>query len=182
MPSDYNWPDKTLYDILTRKEYLGHTITGKTYKVSYKSKKTKKNPEEKRYFFPNTHEPLIDEETFELAQKRIATRQRPTKVDEIDLFSGLLFCGDCGYKMYAVRGAGTLERKHAYTCGNYRNRARNDMLFLGQAGLDYPASVGRVVSFHGCEPPFTCRKSGGNHKRRKPQKGGLGVATPTRFP
>lgn len=117
----YNWPDKTLYDILTRKEYLGHTITGKTYKVSYKSKKTKKNPEEKRYFFPNTHEPLIDEETFELAQKRIATRQRPTKVDEIDLFSGLLFCGDCGYKMYAVRGAGTLERKHAYTCGNYRN-------------------------------------------------------------
>ena len=124
----YNGPDKTLYDILTRKEYLGHTITGKTYKVSYKSKKTKKNPEEKRYFFPNTHEPLIDEETFELAQKRIATRQRPTKVDEIDLFSGLLFCGDCGYKMYAVRGAGTLERKHAYTCGNYRNRARNDML------------------------------------------------------
>jgi len=124
----YNWPDKTLYDILTRKEYLGHTITGKTYKVSYKSKKTKKNPEEKRYFFPNTHEPLIDEETFELAQKRIATRQRPTKVDEIDLFSGLLFCGDCGYKMYLQQGAGTLERKHAYTCGNYRNRARNDML------------------------------------------------------
>jgi len=122
----YNWPDKTIYDILTRQEYLGHTITGKTYKVSYKSKKTRKNPEDKQYFFPNTHEALIDEETFELAQKRIATRTRPTKVDEIDLFSGLLYCGDCGYKMYAVRGAGTLERKHAYTCGNYRNRARND--------------------------------------------------------
>lgn len=122
----YNWPDKTIYDILTRQEYLGHTITGKTYKVSYKSKKTRKNPEEKQYFFPNTHEALIDEETFELAQKRIATRTRPTKIDEIDLFSGLLYCADCGYKMYAVRGAGTLERKHAYTCGNYRNRARND--------------------------------------------------------
>ena len=122
----YNWPDKTLYDILARQEYLGHTITAKTYKVSYKSKKTRKNPEDKRYFFPNTHEALIDEETFELAQKRIATKTRPTKNDEIDLFSGLLFCGDCGYKMYAVRGAGTLERKHAYTCGNYRNRARND--------------------------------------------------------
>lgn len=121
----YNWPDKTIYDILTRKEYLGHTITGKTYKVSYKSKKTKKNPEEKQYFFPNTHEALIDEETFDLAQKRIATRNRPTKVDEIDIFSGLLFCGDCGYKMYLMRGAKTIERKHAYTCGNYRNRARN---------------------------------------------------------
>ena len=53
---------------------MGHTITGKSYKVSYKSKKTKKNPEEKQYFFPNTHEPLIDEETFDLAQKRIATK------------------------------------------------------------------------------------------------------------
>ena len=124
----YNWPDKTIYDILTRKEYLGHTITSKTYKVSYKSKKTKKNPEEKQYFFPNTHEALIDEETFDLAQKRIATRNRPTKVDEIDIFSGLLFCGDCGYKMYLMRGVKTLERKHAYTCGNYRNRARNDFV------------------------------------------------------
>ena len=124
----YNWPDKTLYDILTRQEYLGHTITAKTYKVSYKSKKTRKNAEDKRYFFPNTHEPLIDEETFELAQKRITTRHRPTKSDEIDLFSGLLFCGDCGYKMYLQKGAGTPERKHAYTCGNYRNRARNDFL------------------------------------------------------
>ena len=120
----YNWPDKTLYDILTRKEYLGHTITGKSYKVSYKSKKTKKNPEEKQYFFPNTHEALIDEETFDLAQKRIATRHRPTKVEAIDIFSGLLFCGEFGYKMYLQQGAGTLERKHAYTCGKYRNRIR----------------------------------------------------------
>ncbi|NBK18736.1 recombinase family protein [Anaerotruncus sp. 1XD42-93] len=124
----YNWPEKTLYDILARQEYLGHTITAKTYKVSYKSKKTRKNAEDKRYFFPNTHEPLIDEKTFALAQKRIATRHRPTKSDEIDLFSGLLFCGDCGYKMYLQKGAGTPERKHAYTCGNYRNRARNDFL------------------------------------------------------
>ncbi len=120
----YNWPDKTLYDILGRKEYLGHTITGKSYKVSYKSKKTKKNPEEKQYFFPNTHEPLIDEETFALSQKRIATKHRPTKSEGIDIFSGLLFCGDCGYKMYLQQGSKTLERKHAYTCGRYRNRIR----------------------------------------------------------
>lgn len=124
----YNWPEKTLYDILARQEYLGHTITAKTYKVSYKCKKARKNPEDKRYFFPNTHEALIDEETFALAQKRAATRHRPTKSEEIDLFSGLLFCGDCGYKMYLQKGAGTPERKHAYTCGNYRNRARNDFL------------------------------------------------------
>lgn len=120
----YNWPDKTLYDILSRKEYLGHTVTAKSYKVSYKSKKTRRNPEDKQHFFLNTHEALIDEETFDLAQKRIATKHRPAKSEEIDLFSGLLFCGDCGYKMYLQQGAGTLERKHAYTCGRYRNRIR----------------------------------------------------------
>lgn len=102
----YNWPDKTLYDILARKEYLGHTITGKSYKVSYKSKKTKKNPEEKRYFFPNTHEPLIDEETFELAQKRIATKHRPTKVDEIDIFRGFSFAGTAAIKCICNREPG----------------------------------------------------------------------------
>ncbi len=55
------------------------------WRISYKSKKTRRNPEEKQYFFPNTHEALIDEETFELAQKRIATKHRPTKSEEIDL-------------------------------------------------------------------------------------------------
>ncbi len=120
----YSWPDKTIYDILARQEYLGHTITSKSHRVSYKIKKTKKNPKETQYFFPDTHEPLIDNETFELAQKRLATRHRPTKSEEIDIFSGILFCGDCGYKMYLQQGAGTPERKHAYTCGNYRNRPR----------------------------------------------------------
>jgi DNA invertase Pin-like site-specific DNA recombinase len=120
----YTWADRTIYDILTRQEYLGHTVTNKTYKVSYKSKKTKKNPEEKRYFFPNTHEAIVDEATFELAQKRVATRNRPNAVDEIDIFSGLLFCADCNKKMGLQRGAKTLPRKHAYLCSAYRNRAR----------------------------------------------------------
>ncbi len=111
MIAPYTWPDKTLYDILARQEYLGHTITAKTHKVSYKSKKTRKNEEEQRYFFPNTHEPLVDEETFELAQKRIATRHRPTKAAEIDIFSGLLFCAGCRHKMYYQQGVNIEPRK-----------------------------------------------------------------------
>ena len=90
----YKWPTKTIYDILTRQEYLGHTITAKTHKVSYKSKKTKKNPNDERYFFPNTHEALIDTETFAQAQKRMATRHRPTRTEGIDIFSGILFCAN----------------------------------------------------------------------------------------
>ena len=110
--------------ILARQEYLGHTITAKTHKVSYKSKKTRKNEEEQRYFFPNTHEPLVDEETFELAQKRIATRHRPTKAAEIDIFSGLLFCAGCRHKMYYQQGVNIEPRKFSYSCGAWRNRAR----------------------------------------------------------
>ena len=124
MIAPYTWPDKTLYDILARQEYLGHTITAKTHKVSYKSKKTRKNEEEQRYFFPNTHEPLVDEETFELAQKRIATRHRPTKAAEIDIFSGLLFCAGCGHKMYYQQGVNIERRRFSYSCGAWRNRAR----------------------------------------------------------
>lgn len=90
----YAWSDKTIADMLARKEYLGHTITAKKYTVSYKTKKERYNPPEKQYFFPNTHEPLIDEATFEIAQKRLATKTRPTKSDEIDLFSGLLYCAN----------------------------------------------------------------------------------------
>ena len=124
----YNWPDKTLYDILTRQEYLGHTITAKTYKVSYKSKKTRKNAEDKRYFFPNTHEPLVDEETFALAQKRIATRHRPTKSEEIDLFSGLLFCGDCGHPLSKASPGGKKPGERGY-CGYF---CRNSYLIDGR--------------------------------------------------
>jgi DNA invertase Pin-like site-specific DNA recombinase len=76
------WTGKSIYGILVRREYRGHTVTAKTEKVSYKSSKTRRNPEEKRYFFEGTHEPLVDE----------------------TLFSGLLFCADCGHKMQLQRG------------------------------------------------------------------------------
>jgi DNA invertase Pin-like site-specific DNA recombinase len=120
----YTWADKSIYDILSRKEYIGHTITAKTNKVSYKSNRTLRNPEEKQHIFHDTHEPLIDIETWELAQKRIETRTRPTKADGIDLFSGILFCADCNSKMYARRPTSTHKRTYSYTCSSYRNKAR----------------------------------------------------------
>ena len=119
-----DWPNKTIYNILCRKEYLGHTVTGKTYKVSYKSKKIKKVPEEQQHFFPNTHEPLIDQETYDLAQKRMASKHRPTKDKVIDIFSGVLFCADCEHRMTYQAGSGAPERRQAYLCCRYRNNPR----------------------------------------------------------
>ena len=123
MREPYNWPDRTIYGLLERQEYLGHTITAKSHKISYKSKKIKMNPDDQRYFFPNTHEPLIDQETFDLAQKRLAAKHRHTKSEEIDIFSGLLYCGECGAKMHGHAGGGA-ERQYHYTCGNYRIRRK----------------------------------------------------------
>ena len=137
----YAWADKTIYDMLSRREYLGHTVTAKKTRVSYKTKKERHNPPEKQYFFPDTHEPLIDELPFDMAQKRIATKTRPTKSDEIDLFSGLLYCADCEYKLYLQRGVKTIERKHAYTCGNYRNRARTLLRFFFRVHSERPRAL-----------------------------------------
>ena len=113
---------------------------------------------------PNTHEPLVDEETFELAQKRIATRHRPTKAAEIDIFSGLLFCAGCRHKMYYQQGVNIEPRKFSYSCGAWRNRARtgsectshyirkNVLLDLV---LEYMRRVLRYVKEH--EQDFICK-------------------------
>jgi hypothetical protein len=124
MEFPYTWSDKTIYDMLVRREYLGHTYTKKTHKVSYKIKKTVKHSLDEQLEFLNTHEALVDEETFQVAQKRMSERNRPMKSDEIDTYSGILFCRDCGKRMYVQRGAKTPERKHAYVCGTYRNTAK----------------------------------------------------------
>jgi len=120
----YRWNDKTLYTILARREYLGHTYTAKSHKVSYKIKRKVQHSIEEQYEFLNTHQPLVDDETFQVAQKRISQRNRPCRGAEIDLFSGLLFCRDCENRMYVQRGPKTLVRKYSYVCGTYRNAYR----------------------------------------------------------
>jgi hypothetical protein len=101
------------------------------------------------YIFPNTHEPLIDEETFEMAQKRIKSRRRSTKNGHIDMYSSLVFCGDCGTKMYcSQKQTGFVS----YTCGKYRN-SRNRIVdvcsihYIRQAVLDelILADINRVL-------------------------------------
>ena len=126
MEFPYSWSDKTLYDMLARREYLGHTYTLKSHKLSYKSKKKIDHPPEEQLEFRDTHQHLVEPEMFETAQKRISERNRPCKCDTIDIFSGLLFCRDCENRMYVQRGQATLERKYAYVCGTYRNTAKLD--------------------------------------------------------
>lgn len=119
------WATGTVCHILERKEYLGHTVNFKTNKVSYKSKHTIINPEEKQVVFENTHEPIIDLATWQKVQELRRQRRRPNRYDEMGLFSGLLYCADCGHLMYQQRYKEGDIMRDSYICGSYKRRTRD---------------------------------------------------------
>lgn len=116
------WIYQSVSNILERKEYLGHTVNFKTTKKSYKSKKVIVNGDDKRMIFENTHPALIDQDTFDRVQIIREGRCRHTKMGTVGLFSGLLFCADCGSKMYHHRGSSIKESYEYYTCAGYSKR------------------------------------------------------------
>ena len=121
----YRWATNTVVHILERKEYLGHTVNFKTEKISYKVKSSVENPEEKQAVFENTHEPIIDLATWERVQELRKQRKRPNRYDEVGLFSGLLFCADCGSVLYQQRYENKTRRQDCYICGNYKKRVKD---------------------------------------------------------
>ena len=118
----YNWTGDTIADILERPEYQGHTVNFKTYKQSYKSKKTCYNPEEKWLVFENTHEAIIDEKLFERVQELRASKRRPAKQAERQgLFSNLIFCADCGSKLHFCTASSLTPSQDIYRCSRYKS-------------------------------------------------------------
>ena len=116
------WNPATVLSILGQDTYLGRTTNFKTTKLSYKSKKTVINSPDKRAVFENTHEAIIDMETWEIVQKNREHRRRPTKLGEMGMFSGLAFCADCGARLYHHRTVTFTKEQESYTCANYRSR------------------------------------------------------------
>ena len=135
----HRWATNTVVHILERKEYLGHTVNFKTEKISYKVKSSVENPEEKQAVFENTHEPIIDLATWERVQELRKQRKRPNRYDDVGLFSGLLFCADCGHVMYQQRYQTDKRKQDCYICGSYKKRTadctahfiRTDLLTAG---------------------------------------------------
>lgn len=121
----YAWVPRTVADILDRQEYLGHTINFKTRKKSYKLKKTIKNDPSEWQIFKNTHEAIIDEDTFQTVKRIRDCRRRPTPLGEMPVLSGMVFCADCGSKLYQVRGKGWSHDKEYMVCANYRKRGKH---------------------------------------------------------
>ena len=116
------WHDSTVARLLTRVEYLGHTANFKTYRKSYKNKKQMHNDRSEWQIFENTHEAIIDQETFDIVQKIRDGRRRLTPMGERPILSGMLFCADCGAKLYQVRGRGWEHSKEYFVCATYRKQ------------------------------------------------------------
>ena len=114
------WGGDTIKDILKQDSYLGRTTNFKTTKLSFKSKKKIANSPDKMVTFENTHEAIIDKETWDIVQNIRAQRRRPTKMGEMGMFSGLAFCADCGKKLYHCRSTKWAEEQECYTCSTYR--------------------------------------------------------------
>ena len=114
----YGWGSSTICNILEKREYLGHTINFKTRK-HFKDKKSHYVPEDEWTIFENTHEPIIDQQTFDLVQKiRSKVRRYPDGWGEAAPLTGLLYCADCGGKMYVHR-TNNGKRISQYTCSQY---------------------------------------------------------------
>lgn len=117
---DYVWRGSTIVHMLSRQEYLGHTVNFKTYRKSYKQKKQMKNDPSEWMIFKNTHEAIIEESVFEVVQRIRDGRRRLTPMGEMPLLSGMMFCADCGNKLYQVRGRGWEHEKEYFVCATYR--------------------------------------------------------------
>jgi DNA invertase Pin-like site-specific DNA recombinase len=124
LANPYAWHATCVAKMLERLDYIGHTVNCSTSRVSYKDKRKRENPPEKRLLFENTHEPLIDLDTWEIVQKVRQGKRRPTRMGEMDKFSGLVFCADCGSRHYHIRGTTMTAEQTNYICGTYRKKGR----------------------------------------------------------
>lgn len=117
----YEWDSKLVAKILERMEYTGCTVNFKGYKKSYKSKKRVQNPPEKWKVFPDTHPAIIDRETWERVQELRKNKRRRTKTGKQSMFSGLVYCADCGAKLHYCTTASFEDRQNHFRCANYKS-------------------------------------------------------------
>lgn len=115
----HRWGSETISGILEKPEYCGHTVNFRTHVKSYKNKKRVDNPKEDWLIFENTHEPIITQQEFDLVQELRKNKRRPTKHEEVNPFSGMVYCADCGKKMYLCRATSLTADQEHLKCSTY---------------------------------------------------------------
>ena len=117
------WCTESVLHILSNMAYLGHTVNFKSFKKSYKAKKRIDAPKEDWIIFENTQEPIIDQETFDIVQKIRQGKRRNANMGEPNMLSGMLYCADCGQKMYLCRCT-TMKQAEYFNCSSYRKKKK----------------------------------------------------------
>ena len=117
---DSEWQDTTISHMLSRREYLGHTVNFKTCRKSIKNKKFQMRDPSEWAVFENTHEAIIDQGTFDIVQRIRDGRRRLKPLDEAYMLSGMLFCADCGSKLYLHRSRNWRHDQEYFVCARYR--------------------------------------------------------------
>ena len=118
----YKWSPKSVAGILERQEYTGCTVNFKTYSKSHKLKKRLHNAPENQRIFPNTQPAIIDEQVFARVQELRGNKRRPAKQAERQgMFSGLLYCADCGSKLHFATGKNMTPQQDCYRCSRYKS-------------------------------------------------------------
>ena len=119
----FNWCSDTVANILSKQEYCGDTVNFRSTTKSFKNKTKIARPQEEWKIFPNTHPAIIEREVFESVQELRQHRRRPTKSGIVSPFSGLLYCADCGEKLY-YSVTGNYKREQAnFFCSSYRKNS-----------------------------------------------------------
>ena len=119
----FNWCSDTVASILDKQEYCGDTVNFRTYRKSFKMKKKLDKPKDEWKIFQNTHPAIIDRETFALVQELRKHRRRPAKSGIISIFSGLLYCADCGEKLYYSVTNNYKREQANFFCSSYRKNS-----------------------------------------------------------
>jgi DNA invertase Pin-like site-specific DNA recombinase len=119
------WNAAGVADILLRQEYCGDTINFRSTTKSFKNKTKIERPEEEWQVFADTHPAIIDRETFALVQELRSHRRRPTRTGHVSMFSGLLYCADCGSKLYYSNGNVKRHINPNFFCSSFRKETSN---------------------------------------------------------
>lgn len=143
------WNQSSVVRILEQDTYLGRTTNFKTTKLSYKSKKRIDNTPDKWAIFESTHEAIIDKDTWEIVQKAREQRRRPTKMGEMGMFSGLVYCADCGARLHLSRTVSWTHERECYTCSSYRTRKQCSAHYIRAVVLEQLVlqNLQRVVAY-----------------------------------
>ena len=122
IPRPYSWNGFAVGQILSKPEYMGHTVNFRSHKESYKDKRAVVHSPDDWLIFEDTHEAIVDKETWELAQKLRKTPRRHDTIGEANPLTGLLYCADCGAKLYNHRSRGTAVKPYSsdwFDCSTY---------------------------------------------------------------